>query len=271
MREEYGSAVALDAANAAYWDELCGTAFARSVGVTSGTADELDRFDSAYMRWYPWLKGYLSEIEGEVLEIGPGFGTVGRELLRAGRDYAAVDIAPGPVSMARESLIRFGRDPARAVRASALDLPYDDAAFDSVVAIGSLHHTGNLGQSLAEARRVLRPKGTLLLMVYNAHSANRLLTVPLARGAARLWPSRSSWILTRTYRDHNTRMETAPHTDFVTRRGLARLLADFHDHRIELQNVSPVTVNGRTLIRAETLTPMLRRWGALDLYAVAHR
>jgi hypothetical protein len=57
--------MSVDAANAAFWDELCGTAFARSVGVTTGTAPELDAYDAAYLRLYPYLDAYISEAHGE--------------------------------------------------------------------------------------------------------------------------------------------------------------------------------------------------------------
>jgi ubiquinone/menaquinone biosynthesis C-methylase UbiE len=175
------------------------------------------------------------------------------------------------VKMARESLERFGQDPDQAARASALDLPFADCRFDSVIAIGSLHHTGNLQLGISEAGRVLKPGGALILMVYNARSVNRLVTVPVARAAAKLLPARADWILTRTHRDHSLDMETAPHTDFVTARQLLSLLAEFSDKRIDLHGASPFTVHGRVLVGAERLEPLLRHGGALDLYAVAHR
>ena len=45
---------------------------------------------------------------------------------------------------AREALRSQGKDPSAARQASALDLPFETATFDTVVAIGSLHHTGDL-------------------------------------------------------------------------------------------------------------------------------
>ena len=70
------------------------------LGIVDATAEELDRFDAAYMAFYPYLWPYLATANGaRVLEIGTGYGTVGRVLLAQGVDYTGLDIAPGPVSM----------------------------------------------------------------------------------------------------------------------------------------------------------------------------
>ena len=46
---------ATDARNAAFWDELCGSALARQVGIEDASAESLERFDAAYMASYPYL------------------------------------------------------------------------------------------------------------------------------------------------------------------------------------------------------------------------
>jgi ubiquinone/menaquinone biosynthesis C-methylase UbiE len=51
----------------------------------------------------------------------------------------------------------------------AWQLPYADAAFDAVIAAGTLEHVPNDGASLAELWRVLRPGGALLI----THLPNR--------------------------------------------------------------------------------------------------
>ncbi len=43
-------------------------------------------------------------------------------------------------------------------------LPFGDASFDTVVATFALCSVGDVGRSLGEARRVLRPGGTLRLL-----------------------------------------------------------------------------------------------------------
>ena len=47
---------ALDDRNAAFWDELCGTSLARSLGINDASAESLRRFDDAYLGHYPYLE-----------------------------------------------------------------------------------------------------------------------------------------------------------------------------------------------------------------------
>ena len=46
---------AIDAENARFWDELCGSSLARNVGVNDASAESLRRFDAAYLAHYPYL------------------------------------------------------------------------------------------------------------------------------------------------------------------------------------------------------------------------
>ncbi len=43
----------IDAANKSFWDELCGTQLAQSLGVTDDSAESLKRFDDWYFEFYP--------------------------------------------------------------------------------------------------------------------------------------------------------------------------------------------------------------------------
>jgi SAM-dependent methyltransferase len=58
----------------------------------------------------------------------------------------------------------------------AHDLPFDDGSFDSVCAFHVIEHTAQPSRVMAEAARVLRPNGTLLLAVpfmWGIHEAPR--------------------------------------------------------------------------------------------------
>ena len=48
-------------------------------------------------------------------------------------------------------------------QADATSLPFADARFDAVLAVFVWHHVGDWGAATREARRVLRPGGTLIL------------------------------------------------------------------------------------------------------------
>jgi ubiquinone/menaquinone biosynthesis C-methylase UbiE len=268
---------AIDQRNRAFWDELCGTGLAQSLGITEITPDTVARFDEAYMGQYPYLARYLDEltVEGrQVLEIGLGFGTVGQILAQRGARYQGADIAAGPVAMMQDRLRWIGRtDDSAGVQASALELPWPDETFDVVVSIGCLHHTGDLPQAVSEVHRVLVPGGLAFVMLYNAQSFRQLVVVNRERLRA-FRARRSSDERVRAMYDANAAGEAAPHTDFVSRRGARELFGAFSDVAIDSQNFDSLTptVAGRPLtIRRGLLLGNVARVLGLDLYIHARK
>jgi ubiquinone/menaquinone biosynthesis C-methylase UbiE len=223
---------------------------------------------------YPYLTQYVDWLRPKgslVLEVGTGYGTVGRLLLERKAEYYALDIAEGPVRMAAGSLERYGKDPAQAVRGSVLELPFTGGTFDAVAAIGSLHHTGDIQRAISEIHRVLKPGGRALVMLYNAHSLNRVLTVPLARAAAKAVPSKRDWILYRIERDLNEALEGAPHTDFFTKRQAKTLFDAWQTAVVKSQNANGVTIFGHTILPRRLLLPIVGPTAGLDVYIRATR
>ena len=53
-------------------------------------------------------------------------------------------------------------------QATALELPFADAEFDFVCCSGVLHHTRGVERGLREIHRVLKPGGSLYLLLYGA-------------------------------------------------------------------------------------------------------
>lgn len=261
------SETSLDDRNAAFWDELCGSSLARQLGITDASEASLRRFDAAYMDIYPYLRDYLDHpLDGaDVLEIGLGYGTLSGELMSRGASYHGVDIAEGPVEIVRHRwrLARGTDADARVVRASALDLPFADARFDFVFTIGCLHHTGNLPRAIEEVRRVLRPGGTAVVMLYNAHSYRRFVKVGLP---ALLRRRRSATEVAALY-DTNASGEAAPHTDYVSVAQVRRLFAGFSSiDQIHRRNFDALPYLGR-----EPLLGSIDRILGLDLYITARR
>jgi SAM-dependent methyltransferase len=260
----------VSANNADFWNELCGSGLARSLGIERITPETLRRFDEAYLAFYPYLAAYLDEpVHGkQVLEIGLGFGTLGQQLAGLGAVYHGLDIAEGPVAMMQDRL-RLASLPGgdRIRQGSALDLPHDDRSFDYVWSIGCLHHTGDLRQSVSEVHRVLRPGGRAIVMLYNRHSLRQLAQ----RFRARLGRARGG--LDRRLRslyDTNAEGEAAPHTDFVSRGEARRLFRDFERIRIDVRNFDSYAFGPFRLPRERTLGNLGRVVG-LDLYIVADR
>jgi SAM-dependent methyltransferase len=265
-------AAALDRHNADFWDELCGSGLARSIGATGRTQEDLRRFDDAYMALYPYLYDYLPQHleDTHVLEIGLGYGTLGQLLAERGALYTGVDISPGPVAMMHERLMMCGAAPkSSSLRASAAALPFETGAFDFVYSIGCLHHTGALPAAVGEVYRVLRPGGRAVVMLYNAHSARRVVlgAVDRLRSALRP-PAGDDGAAMRARYDADAEGEAAPHTDFVSPHEVRDLFSVFREVDVDRRNLSA----GRIPVpRDVLLRSRLDRLVGLDLYIRATR
>ena len=230
----------LDDRNADFWNELCGTTLARSIGVSERTPEQVAKFDAAFLRMYPYLERYLPEtsLEGvRVLEAGLGYGTLGGLLIARGATYTGVDLAAGPVEMMRYRIEQAKRaDTCVARQASVLDLPFEAATFDRVYTIGCLHHTGDIPRAVGELHRVLAPGGEAVVMLYNRWSIRRLVRAP-GDGLRRLL-GRDDESLRASY-DTDSRGRAAPHTDFVSGRQAKRIFkaAGFRTVSVDRRNL----------------------------------
>ena len=108
----------------------------------------------------------LGDVAGlRVLDLGCGEGGYARELARRGATVAGVDGSPRLIEIARARTRAAGLDVRFLVaNASALD-ELDSAAFDLVVASMSLMDVENYAGSVAEAHRVLRGGGALVMSI----------------------------------------------------------------------------------------------------------
>jgi SAM-dependent methyltransferase len=265
----------IDRRNREFWDELCGTSLARSLGIIRVSPEDLALFDRAYMSLYPYLSPYVpaSELRGKrVLEIGLGYGTLGQILASHGSRYVGVDIAPGPVAMMRYRLERTAPN-GKALQASALELPFAEQSFDYVYTIGCLHHTGDLSWAVSEVHRVFVPGGHAVVMLYNRYSFRRLVYAPL-KYVKNLISGRHGVIGAREFMrriyDANQKGEAAPHTEFVSRRDARRVFKAFSRVRIESQNFDAYALfRGRVVVPRERFLSNVGRLLGLDLYIEA--
>jgi len=265
----------LDGKNVSFWDELCGSALAKSIGITDASSESLQKFDDTYFGFYPYLYGYLSEHtpdeQKRVLEIGLGYGTVGGELITRGHEYFGLDIAAGPVAMTAERARRGGLDPGNVQQGSALEIPHPDDFFDEVYSIGCLHHTGDLKQSISEVHRVLSPGGRAMIMLYNRWSYRRLVQAPAARlRSIRKEGLRGHRERVRAMYDTNSDGDTAPHTDYISKIGVRLLFRDFSRVSSDVRNFDHLTLfRGRFHRSREQLLNNMGRVLGLDLYIEA--
>jgi ubiquinone/menaquinone biosynthesis C-methylase UbiE len=264
-------------ANSQFWNELCGSGLARTLGIKDSSPASLKRFDDWYFDFYPYLLPFVNaaHITGErVLEVGLGYGSLSQQIAEAGAIYTGLDIAEGPVGMVNHRLAQCGL-PGHAIQGSVLECPLPDQSFDVAIAIGSLHHTGNLDLALRELRRVLVPGGQLIFMVYNALSYRRWLRWPLSTAQHVLWTRGlravkpvSSESERKAY-DADSEGNAAPETVFSSRSELRALMADWTIKVMQLENVGdegPLRSVTRSL-KLKTIGP----WAGLDIYIRAMR
>lgn len=265
-------------ANAAFWNELCGTQLAKSIGVEDDSPASLKKFDDWYFAFYPYLFLHIpfEELKGkDVMEVGLGYGTVAQRLAEMGCNYRGLDIAAGPVSMVNHRLQQAGLE-GNAVQGSILQPPFEPESLDYVFAIGCLHHTGDLQEAIKQCHRLLRPGGKLIFMVYYAYSYRRwygnfgetlgyLGREVLGRRAV-VGQSKDK---DRAAYDANSDGAGAPHTDWISVRSLRHLCRDYSGFSARIENIDngkPFETSGP---RRELLQTAHPRWWGLDLYATA--
>ncbi|RAL22769.1 class I SAM-dependent methyltransferase [Lujinxingia litoralis] len=103
----------------------------------------------------------------DCLEVGCGTGLILERVSRVARRAAGIDLSPGMLEQAR----------ARGLEVSegcATELPFEDASFDVVYSFKVLAHVEDIRKAVAEAARVVRPGGVLLLEFYNPKSIRYL-------------------------------------------------------------------------------------------------
>ena len=147
------------------------------------------RYDTAKYRLEPHIPRCLDRLDLQgrrVLEVGLGQGAETEQLIRRGARWTGVDLTDTAVERTRMRLAL--RDlPFEALhQASVVDLPFADGTFDVVFSHGVLHHVPDIVRAQREIRRVLKPGGDLVVMLYARWSLNYLVSIGLLRRAALL-------------------------------------------------------------------------------------
>jgi len=168
-----GTDVGLDARKAEvcrFWEAAsCGEVYAEG----STVEEKLRQNAEARYRLEPYIREFARFWEGsgqDVLEIGVGMGADHLEWARSGPHHlAGIDLTPRAVSWTAQRLGACGlKSDLR--QADAENLPFADRSFSIVYSWGVLHHSPDTPRAFLEAHRVLRPGGTLRVMIYHRPS-----------------------------------------------------------------------------------------------------
>jgi len=121
-----------------------------------------------------------------VLDLAGGTGDPGLEIARrvAPGEVVITDFAPQMVEIARGFAARDGLTNVTCTTADAHALPFPDAAFDVVTCRLGIMFFWDSARALAEVRRVLRPGGRAVFLVWGSPEQNefiRLVTGPFKK------------------------------------------------------------------------------------------
>jgi len=165
----------------AFWQaNPCGTKFADA---EVGTREFFRRVEEHRYRteWHiPGAAAFERAAGKRVLEVGCGLGTDGARFARAGALYTGVDLTEAAVGLARRRFELEGLAGEFRV-ADAESLDFADESFDLVYSHGVLHHTPDTARAVREIRRVLRPGGRAVVMLYHRDSYNYRVNIRLLR------------------------------------------------------------------------------------------
>ena len=190
----------------------------------------------------PWMLEVMEfdKHRGEqLLEIGAGIGTDLSQFARNGAVVTDLDLSAGHMAHAQENFALRGLQ-ARFVHHDAERLPFDDNTFDVVYSNGVLHHTPNTRSVVAEIKRVLKPGGKAIIMMYAEDSLHYWLKLLWRMGLdeRRLLRQSMHDIMSETV--EITANDAKPLVKVYTRRRLRELFNGFDDISIVKRQLMPV-------------------------------
>jgi DNA-binding transcriptional ArsR family regulator/protein-L-isoaspartate O-methyltransferase len=131
-------------------------------------AGDMERHYSPGRTWEALARSALPLLApGKVLDIASGDGVLAELLAPHAQEYICIDASARVVAAASDRLRRFGHVEVREGDMHAL--PFEDGHFDLVVLMHALTYASRPAVAVAEAARVLRPGGRLLLSSLARH------------------------------------------------------------------------------------------------------
>ncbi len=131
-------------------------------------AGDMERHYSPGRTWEALARTALPLLwPGDVLDIASGDGVLAELLSPHAERYVCIDSSQRVVNAASERLRRF--ENVEVIEGDMHTLPFPDASFDLVVLMHALTYAEKPAKAVAEAARVLRPGGRLLLSSLARH------------------------------------------------------------------------------------------------------
>jgi ubiquinone/menaquinone biosynthesis C-methylase UbiE len=164
-----------------FWDEKpCGSDVSEKSRETKEYFLEIEQDRYRYQYHINKILGLIDWRGKDVLEIGTGVGTDARNIIARGGKYNGINVDQGSVNITLKALETFGLR-GNVFQSSATAIGLDDNSVDIVYSFGVLHHIPDVNKAVDEIKRVLRPGGELLIMLYNRNSINYRLEIRILR------------------------------------------------------------------------------------------
>jgi ubiquinone/menaquinone biosynthesis C-methylase UbiE len=143
-----------------------------------------DNYDKFRYTKEPHILECLKNIDFQgkkTLEVGLGQGADAEQIIRLGADWFGLDLTHESTKRVQVRLalrkLKFGG----ITNGSAVDMPFADRSFDIVFSHGVLHHIPEIESAQKEIRRVLKPDGELIVMLYAKNSLNYRFSISFVR------------------------------------------------------------------------------------------
>jgi ubiquinone/menaquinone biosynthesis C-methylase UbiE len=155
---------------AKYWDEhIHDLAITTNPVGSAGFFAQLDEYRYEKLNYLPKLVDFAAYKGKTLLEVGCGAGIDLVRFAKAGAIVTGIDLSKTAIDLACKNLAENAL-PGELLVMNGERIQFPDDNFDVVYAHGVLQYTADANQMVAEVRRVLKPGGQAILMVYNRYS-----------------------------------------------------------------------------------------------------
>jgi ubiquinone/menaquinone biosynthesis C-methylase UbiE len=168
----------------AVWN-ACGEAFDRFTEAEDSFSKLIER---------PAVDQLLGDLAGlRLLDLGCGSGVHSLRFAQSGADVVGVDISEKMIELARRAASDRGTRATFQVSDISMGLPFNDEEFDVVFTSTALHYVRDLPSAFAEAARVLKPEGRIVVSVLHPMATARFPIAGPAESPLKDWETRTSW------------------------------------------------------------------------------
>lgn len=229
-----------------YWNaQSCGTDRTEAEKHSLPYFEEIEEFRYRHEPFIHAFAQFTRFCGQKILEVGVGAGSDFLQWVRAGAQAHGVDLTQEGVENVTKRLALYQLEATELQVCNAENLPYSDGYFDLAYSWGVIHHADDMEKVFGEIYRVVRPGGTVKIMVYNLNSLHTwylFLRYALPRG--RLINGRR-WAVYNYQESFATKVYTA--------KGIRRMLVDYPHQDLEFHYWDQK-------IRAGAKFGWIRRW-----------